>query len=256
MFDRGLSFGTRIVQNDTKSQAVGVVDGKAPGARTKRLDLTGKGFGKLIAKEYLGSSKWSCVCECGAYTTVRTKSLMSGNTSSCGKHRLPRDTGTMSKLYRSWSGMLARCRNPRHKSYPQYGGSGIVVCGEWGQFREFRTWALSHGYLDGLTLDRVDNFKGYNPENCKWSTRKQQSGNKRVGLTLLHAFGKAMTLSEWVKSGVCVVSENTLRQRLDAGHFPEVALTSSRSQLRVAHNRGSLDASRSGLSKAGPGYYG
>jgi len=71
----------------------------------------------------------------------------------------------------SYNGMIGRCHNPSAKDYPRYGGRGIYICDEWrGHFDVFREWSLANGYHDGLTIDRVDNDKGYSPSNCQWIT--------------------------------------------------------------------------------------
>ncbi len=76
--------------------------------------------------------------------------------------------------------MKKRCYNPAYKIYKDYGGRGITVCAEWlHDFVAFRDWALSHGYQDDLTIDRIDNDKGYSPDNCHWATMKEQRVNQR-----------------------------------------------------------------------------
>ena len=83
------------------------------------------------------------------------------------------------RIYKCWADMKQRCTNPRHKWYSHYGGAGITICPEWMQFEPFAEWAFSHGYANDLTIDCIDNNKGYCPENCKWSTQHEQSLNKR-----------------------------------------------------------------------------
>jgi hypothetical protein len=77
--------------------------------------------------------------------------------------------------------MKQRCHNPNAHQYKDYGGRGITVCDEWrDNFSCFVYWALSSGYKDNLTIDRIDNNKGYSPDNCKFSTMLEQERNKRV----------------------------------------------------------------------------
>jgi hypothetical protein len=85
-----------------------------------------------------------------------------------------------SRLYRIWKNMKTRCFNQKVKSYKDYGGRGITICDEWcNSFEAFETWALSNGYADDLTIDRINNDWNYCPDNCKWATKKEQANNKR-----------------------------------------------------------------------------
>lgn len=80
------------------------------------------------------------------------------------------------KLYSIWRTMRQRCNNPRNREYPNYGGRGIKVCWRWNySFSEFEKWALTHGYKEGLTIDRINVNKGYQPSNCQWITRSENS---------------------------------------------------------------------------------
>lgn len=87
-----------------------------------------------------------------------------------------------STLYRKHRGMLDRCYNKNDVSYKYYGGRGIDVCFEWrgkDGVKNFIAWAIRNGYEEGLSIDRINNNKGYAPENCRWVTMKEQAINKR-----------------------------------------------------------------------------
>lgn len=85
---------------------------------------------------------------------------------------------TRTRLYSIWEGLIQRCCNPRCKDYYKYGKIDRGLCDEWRDSDTFITWALSHGYSDDLSLDRIDNSKGYSPDNCRFATRSQQNSNK------------------------------------------------------------------------------
>lgn len=163
-------------------------------------NLVGEQFGRLtvIKKEQSdknGHSMWRCRCSCGNEVIVLGTSLKRGLTKSCGCYRLESierrlDDGvngsvirthskSNTRLYEIWSGMKKRCENPNNQAYSRYGGRGITVCKEWHDFNNFYNWAISNGYLDSLTIDRINNDKGYEPTNCRWATYKEQNNNKR-----------------------------------------------------------------------------
>jgi hypothetical protein len=88
--------------------------------------------------------------------------------------------GQMNSLYRSWCGMKQRCLNKNNPKYPRYGGRGITVCDEWLDIIGFQRWAIKNGWKEGLSIDRIDNNKGYNPENCRWISVSENSRKKRT----------------------------------------------------------------------------
>lgn len=75
--------------------------------------------------------------------------------------------------------MRSRCETPSSTDFKYYGARGISVCEEWKQFELFQKWATENGYTDDLSIDRIDNEKGYSPDNCRWITQSEQSRNRR-----------------------------------------------------------------------------
>lgn len=113
------------------------------------------------------------------------------------------------------SNMIQRCTNPKHPFWNTYGGRGISVCEEWRNQKAFRIWAMSNGYSDNLTIDRIDNDKGYFPDNCRWVTIKKNCNNRSTSHKVT-AFGKTMSLLEW--SEYLGISYNTLKKRVIDHH--------------------------------------
>ena len=102
------------------------------------------------------------------------------------------------RLYRIWKAMRCRCNNPNFFEYHRYGGRGIKVCAEWNSYAVFSEWAYSHGYNDNLTIDRIDNDKGYSPSNCRWVSLSEQQHN-RSDCRMVCFNGKTQNLSQWAR---------------------------------------------------------
>lgn len=131
-----------------------------------------------------------CKCDCGTVRPVRIADLKLGKSTCCGcvgrqktalrnylngTHHLKKHP-----LYNIWSGIKNRCLCKTSKKYKDYGGRGITICKEWEKdFVSFYNWSIKNGYKQGLTIDRIDNNKGYTPQNCRWVDYKIQSLNKR-----------------------------------------------------------------------------
>ena len=148
--------------------------------------LTGQRFGKLNVMSRAekntksGNAMWICKCDCGNLSTVIGSHLRSGKTSSCGCNRISERSMGHSKdrLYRTWLGMHNRCYDPNHDRFKWYGGKGVSISDDWHDFMTFRIWALSNGYTDELTIDRIDADGNYCPDNCKWVDMKVQANNR------------------------------------------------------------------------------
>jgi hypothetical protein len=118
--------------------------------------------------------------------------------------------------------MKRRCQNPDFVDYPKWGGRGITVCDEWSEsFESFNDWAMNHEWKEGLTLDRIDNDKGYCPENCRWATVIEQANNKR-NCTMVTYGDKTQSLAEWARESGLPYS--TLLSRISKGWDFEKAI--------------------------------
>jgi len=193
----------------------------------KPIDLAGQRFGNLtvIARNGIlaGKAAWRCACDCGATTTVASCHLRSGATRSCGCRRSAANVErnfrhglSADPAYAHYRNMMERCSGKQSHVYVD---KGIAVCQEWADSVEaFVKWAHSNGYTPGLTLDRRDNAKGYEPDNCRWVDRWTQANNRDDNI--VHD-GK--TVAEWCReTGVNPV---TAYQRIKRGVPIDIAIT-------------------------------
>lgn len=154
--------------------------------------MTGQRFGRWLVLNQSGNAPrgaalWLCRCDCGTERPVQGTDLRAGKSTNCGCIGYARignaartHGGSDTRLHTTWQNMKARCYRQQSSSYDRYGGRGITVCDEWrDDFAAFRGWALSNGYSDELTIDRIDNDRGYEPRNCRWVDRTVQSRNRR-----------------------------------------------------------------------------
>ena len=169
-----------------------------------------------------GQARWICRCDCGQERLVAGNALRAGKALSCGcRHKLGlHRTHSMSgtRLYTIWVNMKSRCLKPNASGYSAYGGRGISVCDEWLSFEGFMEWAMSHGYNDNLTIERIDVDGNYCPSNCKWITSHEQAGNRQDSV-FVTAHGKRMNIADWARELGC--SPYTLYYRAKAGWTDE-----------------------------------
>lgn len=184
------------------------------------INHVGEKIGRLTIIRYVGENAkgtkfYECECDCGNIKIIRWTSLVSGNTTSCGcyhqetmeklltTHGLAFDENhNRPRLYSIYHGMKTRCYNKNVPHYYRYGGKGIKICDEWLDpktgFESFYNWAMSNGYRDDLTIDRIDNSGDYCPENCRWATYEEQANNfdKNIYITSDYC---TFTMALWAK---------------------------------------------------------
>jgi len=198
----------------------------------KKIDIIGQKINHLTILEQYGRTKhgmrkFKCLCDCGRITYGTIAHIMNGTKKSCGciKFKYGKDPVYKSKLYDIWIAMNDRCRNPNNPSFKRYGGRGIHVCDEWSlDYGAFKDWAISNGYCEGLSIDRVDNSCGYSPDNCRWVSRKIQQNNMSSN-RLIEFNGETKTLSQWAER--LGIKPSTLSLRLKNWSL-ERALTEAR----------------------------
>ena len=169
----------------------------------KLNDKIGQVFGRLTVIDALENYRVLVKCECGTVKDVYYYDLAYGKTVSCGclnrENIIKRSTthnNTHTRLYETWKFMKKRCCNSKAIGYHNYGGRGITVCKEWLEFKPFYDWAINNGYTDELTIDRINVNGNYEPQNCRWITRKEQCFNRRNNHFLTFN-GKTQTMKEW-----------------------------------------------------------
>lgn len=190
----------------------------------------GQKFNKLTVVGAVHNGKrwlWECSCDCGGSSVAYPNQVMKGKTKTCGcgrsvtfhnMHLKHGEAGT--RLHSVWKGIINRC-NPNNTHSHHYGERGIKVCEEWRDYVVFREWAITHGYEDGLTIERRDFNGDYCPENCLWIPRSKQPSNTRRCIFVTHD-GVTAPVSWWADSRGLVRS--TVYGRIRQGLSPEEAL--------------------------------
>lgn len=198
------------------------------GEKMPILNILGKKFNRLTVIYFVEVSgrysRWQCRCDCGNTTIVRGNSLKAGEVKSCGclareKSKIPKSkTHGMSKTpeYITWNSMKERCYNTNNKGYKDYGARGIKVCDKW--LHSFENFYKDMGKrpTNKHTIERINNHKGYSPENCKWATMKEQGRNKRNN-HLITFKGETKTISQW--SEILNIKYRILEKRINRFHW-------------------------------------
>lgn len=186
--------------------------------------VIGKTFGRLFVDSYIRTGKnyhkyFKCVCMCGEIVEVDMKHLLYGNIVSCGcywedhKREFRKSHGaSYISLYTRWTCIKQRCKNKNNARYKDYGGRGIDLCDEWEVYENFEKWAKINGYTESLQIDRIDNNKGYYPDNCHWVTSKINNQNKRCNINITHD-GETKTVSQW--ASIYKINANTILARIN-----------------------------------------
>jgi hypothetical protein len=202
---------------------------------------SGTRFGRLVVQARTEKKRassheawWLCLCDCGGTKSVSSSGLKRGTVQSCGclqaesnrikaaanvRHGYAKQSAAphIRHTHRAWIALRQRCINPRTPAFGHYGGRGIDVCERW--LQSFENFLADMGTRpDGLTLERLDNNKGYGPDNCKWGTRKEQSNNTRHNVKVEYN-GVVLNLTQWAeRTGI---KFNTLKMRHTLGWSPE-----------------------------------
>ena len=172
---------------------------------SKLKDLVGLQFTRLTVIDFDGvrgkHSFWKCECECGSVLVVSSCNLVRGNTKSCGCLQIERTKKALTThgrsdatIYNMWRTMVNRCYNKTQDSYSNYGGRGMAVCKRWLKFENFLDDMGDRPFLNAQ-IDRIDNNKGYQPDNCRWVTPKENARNK-LNTIMLFWEGKETPLIE------------------------------------------------------------
>lgn len=207
-------------------------------------DLSGNQYGFLTVLKFHSTKKfatsqtslWECRCECGSIKITAASALKSGRTVSCGCQKVEQARKHWDKrgrkhclsdhpLYQRWLNMNNRCHKPTNTSYKWYGAKGITVCQEWRESpQNYIDYVLSLGWVEGLSIDRIDGAKGYCPENTRLATAKIQANNVSRN-HVLDWSGQQKTLSEWADH--VGIPYATLQTRIYRGWSIERALATS-----------------------------
>ena len=195
------------------------------------LSIIGKKFNRLLVVEYVKLDKnnraiFKCQCDCGNIKNIIGSLVKSGKTKSCGcLHKEKVTTHGMYKTstYQVWVDMKDRCYNYNNCSYNDYGGRGIFVCDSW--LNSFENFYNDMGDKPkGRSLNRVNNDGWYSPDNCKWSTPKEQNRNMRSNIWITYD-NETKCLSDW--ADFFNINRSTFKRKFNKGWSIEKIIKTS-----------------------------
>lgn len=194
----------------------------------------GEKHGRLTILEFLYKKNshyyYKCKCDCGNEKVINYCSMKTGTVKSCGCYqkeiyeqnklrfaKMREDNVFKKKLSAILRGMRQRCYNMKDPHYKNYGAKGITICDEWMSedgVNNFYEWAIQNGYKIGLSIDRINVYGNYEPENCKWSTSKEQNNNRTNNIKVIYN-GKTYLINDIVE--ICNVKRRTIASRIGKG---------------------------------------
>lgn len=199
------------------------------------LNLLGERFGRLVVVERGPLNRhrkatWRCQCDCGRETVSVAGNLRSGRSTSCGcrtKERTSEVSSThgmsATREYRIWSGMIDRCRRRRRKDFAHYGGRGIRVCERWQNSFEAFFADMGPRPSPAHSIDRIENEGDYEPDNCRWATKREQLNNTRRSRFVAFR-GERMSVADAARAAGAVAPAHCCAHRLDRGWSVESAV--------------------------------
>ena len=197
----------------------------------------GTAFGNLAVTRQgptiKGRVHWHCLCNCGNEVLVNGASLRLGKSKSCGCITRTHGgaSGRRRPEYRAWCSLRARCYHPSNKNFANYGGRGIKVCERWRESYVNFLEDMGRKPSSGHSLDRIDNSKGYSPENCRWATSSEQGNNRRTNCVLTFS-GRTQSATQWARE--YELQATCLFNRLALGWTVERAITQPVRRKRTA----------------------